>query len=911
MNKKYSRETIIKQSISLLLFIIAILSILEWIFKIQFLPRIYPLSLPTSPDTAFIITLFSIFLFFEKLRISKNFRIVLALAALYGLLSVTEFLVDVNLTAGFLFASNEKIEGYPVLEMSPVSGLLIFLAGITLIFSNYLIKTNRHKVLIYPGFFIFFSGFIIMTGYLYKTPFLYESEIIPVSFTSSILFLLLGYGIWLIPGNEFFRRDAIVGKAASGLIKAIIPVVAGSIFLEGLMMERFTHSLHIHHALFVSVVALTLIIFISIYIFQVSKAIFKTAIQFETELKKEHHFNQLLLDNMVEGVIGCDKDGNITLTNKVICDWLGYDLAGEKVGHPYTNLELFDSSGHTKLNPNQTPLFRAFHGEHLHNMEFLIKGKQVKYVHVSGAPLYDDQNKRYGAVITMHDLTESKERQKERTVTMNLLKLLNKSNNLHELTGSVTMFVKELVKCDTVGIRFRDTTLQFTDTQDEDHAPIRNRCNAEGYQSVAVIPLRIENDVLGLIQLNDKRKDFFPRSLITFLEQLSPYIAIALLQRKTKADLTESEEKYRSLAETTDDYIMRYDEHCRHIYVNPAVLKITGMTSQQLLGKTHAEAGFDEATSRFFEEKIREVFITGEPCQSQFSWESIQGPVYLDWKLKPEFDSCGKISSVLGVSRDITMLKKIEEELIRAKEKAEQNDKLKSAFLANMSHEVRNPINVILGFSELLMKSDVSDTSFKQFAEIIHNRSNYLLGLIEDILDLSKVEAGILNIRDESFKLNLLFDEIAAQTKMKLQKMDRDLELKFIKGRADGDSIIHTDQKRLQQILINLIDNAIKFTKEGSITVRYYTQTGKGIVFSVADTGIGIPEDKKQIIFERFHRSADPIMNSSGLGLGLSICRGLIKLLGGKIWVESEINKGSVFSFNIPGNFMEYVLTRE
>jgi PAS domain S-box-containing protein len=246
---------------------------------------------------------------------------------------------------------------------------------------------------------------------------------------------------------------------------------------------------------------------------------------------------------------------------------------------------------------------------------------------------------------------------------------------------------------------------------------------------------------------------------------------------------------------------------------------------------------------------------------------------------------------------------RITEELITAKEKAVQSDNLKSAFLANMSHEIRTPMNAIMGFSELLSKPSVSRESVVKYADIIHSRSTYLLTLIDDILDLSKVEAGILSINTSRFILNALFDELALQYKMKLKTLNKNIEFIAEKERDDESSYLITDKNRTQQLLTNLIDNAIKFTTHGSITVTYKSDPHDGIVFSVTDTGVGISDKDQELIFERFHKSNDYVLNYGGLGLGLSICKGIVNIFGGKLWVKSQVGVGSSFKFNLPLKF--------
>lgn len=245
----------------------------------------------------------------------------------------------------------------------------------------------------------------------------------------------------------------------------------------------------------------------------------------------------------------------------------------------------------------------------------------------------------------------------------------------------------------------------------------------------------------------------------------------------------------------------------------------------------------------------------------------------------------------------------ITEELIAAKEKAVQSDNLKSAFLANMSHEIRTPMNAIMGFSELLAKSPLSHEAVVKYGDIIHSRSTYLLTLIDDILDLSKVEAGILAINTSHFRLNSVFDELALQYKYKLTSLKKDVKFVIEKERADELSYLNSDKNRIQQLLTNLTDNAIKFTSKGTITMSYKNDPDLGIIFSITDTGVGISAKDQLLIFERFHKSNDYVLNYGGLGLGLSICKGIVNILGGKIWVESEIGKGSSFKFSLPLKF--------
>ena len=244
---------------------------------------------------------------------------------------------------------------------------------------------------------------------------------------------------------------------------------------------------------------------------------------------------------------------------------------------------------------------------------------------------------------------------------------------------------------------------------------------------------------------------------------------------------------------------------------------------------------------------------------------------------------------------DITQLKKAEADLNRAREKAENADRSKSAFLANMSHEIRTPLNAIVGFSELLASAGTEEEK-AQFLEIVHSNNELLQQLIADILDLSKIEAGTLEFTFSEVDVKQLMFDIEQLFRMRLE--DKSAIIQIIRETPSEECIMYTDRNRLQQVISNFMTNAVKFTDEGSI-IFGYNRCAEGLYFYVKDSGSGIPEDKVNHIFERFVRVEQ---NKKGTGLGLAICEMIIRKLGGKIGVESEYGKGSTFWFILPIN---------
>jgi signal transduction histidine kinase len=244
-------------------------------------------------------------------------------------------------------------------------------------------------------------------------------------------------------------------------------------------------------------------------------------------------------------------------------------------------------------------------------------------------------------------------------------------------------------------------------------------------------------------------------------------------------------------------------------------------------------------------------------------------------------------------------------DLIEAKEKAEQSDKLKSAFLANFSHEIRTPMNAIVGFSQLLFYKNIDEKEKREYIELIVYNSKHLLNLINEIIDISRIEAGEMILNFEVFELNrIIFELLTLYEEQKLLMRKPDITL-FVNPEVNKFKYrIYSDEGKLRQILVNLIENAIKFTDNGQIEFGYqpYEKEGrKMVLFYVKDTGIGISDEAKGFIFERF-RKAEPTKGKlyRGAGLGLAISKRLVELMGGEIWVESELNSGSTFYFTLP-----------
>jgi len=299
-------------------------------------------------------------------------------------------------------------------------------------------------------------------------------------------------------------------------------------------------------------------------------------------------------------------------------------------------------------------------------------------------------------------------------------------------------------------------------------------------------------------------------------------------------------------------------------------------------------------TSKFISKKMNRNFVSFNNFFRKASTQSFK--INPDELYFPEFRDMSKT-----INKMIDIRSQKEKELQIAKERAEESDRLKSSFLANMSHEIRTPMNAIIGFSELLQEDNLAHDTRRQFFSHIKNSGNSLLNLINDIIDFSKIESGELKISKTIFNLNRVFDELHQTFKKIKTCKDKDhINLTFLKGLSDEQSIVYTDPYRLKQIITNLVENSLKFTEKGNIVVSYQSNEDE-IIFSVKDTGIGISKDKQDVIFNRFRQAEDSHARKyGGTGLGLSISKKLANLLNGKLWLESTVGVGSNFFISIP-----------
>jgi len=377
-----------------------------------------------------------------------------------------------------------------------------------------------------------------------------------------------------------------------------------------------------------------------------------------------------------------------------------------------------------------------------------------------------------------------------------------------------------------------------------------------------------------------------------------------LRKAKEKAELDavrirEQQKLFETMFNTIEDAVIITKTDREIILANEGVRNVFGLDPAELPGH---KTSILYADDKMFEDAGKSVFGEDAPKSDEnflTFYKDSSGNVFPGETFGSKlYNDKGKWIGNLGVVRNVTERVNFIKELEEAKEKAEESDRLKTRFLANLSHEIRTPMNGILGFAQLLKRQDVSRMTQEQYIDTILNSGKRMLNLINDLVDISKIESGQVSLDFSGVQLNSIMDETFRFFERETKALG--LMLDYHKGLADDESYIRTDKVKLEQILSNLLRNAIKFTEEGAVHFRY-DREGDMLLFRVSDTGPGISKDLIEVIFDRFIKTREGTRNNEGgSGLGLAISKSFVELMGGTIWVDSEPGKGAVFSFSIP-----------
>ena len=616
----------------------------------------------------------------------------------------------------------------------------------------------------------------------------------------------------------------------------------------------------------------------------------------EKSLLESRELYRNLVENLNDIILFLDPSGRITYISPVVEQAFGYSPR-EFIGRSFEEQIHEDDLAGAKKRFEQaiTGKLKAY------EFRVLDKENRVRYVRAS-TRLSGDPNSVKGLIVTLTDVTDHKKAEMELKESEDRYRLLVESSPdgiiIHQ--DGIVIFANKasavLLNADKPEMLVGKPVMSFV--HPDYIQTVRDRIHST--QNARDEAPLIEEKLLGI----DGTEIEVEVAAIPFIFRGKPATQVVFRditkRKKAEAELVESREFLDKIINSIGDPVFVKDRQHRFILVNEAECKMLDRQSNEILGRTTYDLFPIKEMGDTSWERDELVFSTAQENLNEETITSAAGVSHTILVKKNLYTANDKDQFLVGAVTDITELKRSEEILRKAKEAAEAATRAKSEFLANMSHEIRTPMNAVIGMTGLLLDEDLT-TNQKECLETIRRSGESLLSIINNILDLSKIEAGVTDLECQPFELNRCVEG-------SLDLVTADANKKGISAKCEFDdntpAVILGDPTRLSQILVNLLSNAVKFTEKGEISVSVSGKRLEGenyeLHFAVKDTGIGIPRDKMERLFKSFSQiDSSTTRKYGGTGLGLAISKKLVEMMNGTIWVESEAGSDTTFHFTI------------
>jgi PAS domain S-box-containing protein len=602
-----------------------------------------------------------------------------------------------------------------------------------------------------------------------------------------------------------------------------------------------------------------------------------------------------LLDAIPVGIFLVAADGTQIYTNRAATELLGRELKPGTTAEERASLFHIHVAGTGAKYPTERlPSMRALRGEHVRVMDMeLRRPDKLIVIDCSAAPIETPDGQIVGSVTVFNDVTEVARLERAYLMLVN-----NVPVGFYSVTPDGTFLVANPALRAMLGYKsekeISDGNLEVDHVRRQEHLVFKHMLEERGEVRGFETTWRRRDGSTFSVSLNATSSRDETGSIVSYegtVEDITD-------RKRGQEEIREARERYRQLVENANDIIYRCDAHGNFTYVNPTVKKILGYTEEELVGRHFTELITDEHRElalAFYKVQFQtktpntyfEFPVLAKNGETVWMGQNVQTIVTGQW-----------ILGFTAVARDISERKRMEVELAKARDEALESARLKSEFLANMSHEIRTPMNGVIGMADILLGTRLSAEQ-KDCAVTIRRSAEALLSLVDDVLDLSKIEAGKLEIKSADFDLDELIDNIT-------DVFAERAAAKGLKFRAviypDVHRHLHGDALRLRQVLLNLVGNAVKFTEAGEVSISVMRDAESDdtmdLWFLVNDTGIGIAEADQQRLFTPFTQAdGSTTRRFGGTGLGLAISKQLVDMMGGRIGVTSVPGEGSTFWF--------------